>query len=94
MDLFGLLVFAVALEAVVEILRNAWDEDTRKRWTIASGIVFVIPVVAILVWSDDLNLVSDTGLDLDNDVVGGIITALAAGRLAQWVHTFYARTRA
>lgn len=94
MDVFGLLVFAVALEAVVEILKNAWDEDTRKGWTITSGIVLLIPVVAILVWSDDLNLLSGTGLDLDNDVVGGIVTALAVGRLAQWVHTFYARTRA
>jgi hypothetical protein len=91
-SLVALILAAVALEATVEILRNIWDADVRARWNISRLVVVAIAVVAVVVFSNEWTIVAGTGLDIDNIVIGQIITGLALARVVYWVHDFYKKT--
>lgn len=92
MDSLGAFVLgAIALEAVVHILGNIWDEEARADWSINALAYYVIPIVALFVADGD-SITSGLGLDFDVDALGTVITGLAAGRVAMWVGSFYTKT--
>lgn len=96
MDLSGLVIAAIALEAVVQLLRNIWDSDYRSRMldnmSLTGLAVVVIPLVTLFAVADEVNIADGLGLDLDTAWLGTIITALAAARVANWVHDLYNKT--
>ena len=93
MDTLGALIIAgVALEATVQILRNIWDADIRSSWNVTRGLVVIVALVAVIVFSDPpWNLVAGTGLDFGIEVVGTVMSGLALARVAAWLHDLYAR---
>lgn len=86
-----LIVAGIGLEAFVWLLRNLWDEEVRESWDITQGLTLIIAIVVALVFSD-WNLMETSGLDIDVDIVGRIMTALAIARVAMWVRGFYQMT--
>lgn len=86
---FALIVIGIALEALVQLLKNAWDADVRSSWTYTRAAVVIIPVAAA--WIAETNIVP-ASLAFDIDEVGYIISGLVVGRVAQWVHDLYKKT--
>ena len=97
MDTLATLVIgAIALEAVVQLLRNVWDSEYRSnmmdKMSLTGVVVIVIPLVTLLTVADDVNIADGLGLDLDQAWLGSVVTALAAARVANWVHDFYKKS--
>ena len=86
-----LIIAGIGLEAVVWLLRNLWDEEAREGWDITQGLTLIIAIVVALVFSD-WNLMETSGLDIDVDIIGRIMTGLAIARVAMWVRGFYQMT--
>ncbi len=87
----SLIVAGIGLEAFVWLIGNLWDEESRESWDITQGLTLIIAIVVALVFSD-WNLVELSGLDIDIDIIGRIMTALAVARVAMWVRGFYQMT--
>lgn len=90
MDLFfDLIMIGIALEALVQLIKNAWDADVRSNWTYTRIAVVVIPIAAAFIAEPEINY---AGLDFDKPWVGYLISGLVVGRVAQWVHDIYKKT--
>lgn len=87
----GFVLAAIALEAVVHIVRNVWDEGARSDWGTTTLAYYVIALAALFVANDASNSIADV-FDFDQDWLGTIITGLAAGRVAMWVNALYKKT--
>ena len=86
--LASFLLAAVGLEAAFQILRSVWDENVRKEWNFTRILMVIVAITAVTQFSD-WNVVSGSGLDLGQEFIGKVITALALVRLTQWVHNLY-----
>lgn len=87
--LIALIVIGIALEALVQLLKNAWDAEVRSSWTYTRAAAVVIPVVAAFMAKPDLHY---AGLTFDQPSLGYLISGLVVGRVAQWVHDIYKKT--
>jgi hypothetical protein len=88
--LAGLVIAAFALESTMEILRNIWDAKIRSVWNLTRAGMFAVALVTVVFFSD-WNLVRGTGLDLNLELLGRVITGLALGHGVYWVHEGYKR---
>ena len=88
--LASFILAAFALEAVMEILRNIWDPSVRAVWNF-TRLSVVILAVSLVVFFSDWNIVRGTGIDLNNEPLGRVITALALARGVYWMHEGYKR---
>ena len=86
----GFILAAFALEAAMEILRNLWDASVRAVWNFTRLSLFAVALVTVVFFSD-WNIVRGTGIDLNIEVLGRVITALALARGVYWVHEGYKR---
>ena len=85
----ALVLLGIALEAFVQLLKNAWDAEARSSWTVTRFVVVALPVIAALIAKPDFGF---AGLDFGQDFIGYIISGLVIGRIAQWVHDIYKKT--
>lgn len=91
METLGSFILAAfALEAAMEILRIIWDANVRSVWNFTRLSLFAVALVAVVFFSN-WNIVRGTGIDLNNEVLGRVITALALARGVYWVHEGYKR---
>lgn len=90
-NLAALILAGVALEAAFQILRMIWEPAVRKEWNFTRLLMLAVALGLIIPFSD-WNLVAGTGLDLGNEVIGKILSALALVRITQWVHELYKKT--
>ena len=86
---FALVMVGIALEALVQLLKNAWDADVRGSWTYTRITVVAIPVVAAFMTKPEINY---RGLAFDQPLLSYLISGLVVGRIAQWVHDIYKKT--
>ena len=85
----ALVMTGIALEALVQVIKNLWDADERANWNYTRFAVYLIPVVASFLVKPEIDLV---GLDFGVDSVGYLISGLVVARIAQWVHDIYKKT--
>ncbi|MGH2583237.1 MAG: hypothetical protein ACRDFQ_10140 [Anaerolineales bacterium] len=91
MEALGTFILAAfALEAAMEILRNIWDASVRSVWNFTRLSLFAVALVTVVVFSD-WNIVRGTGIDLNIEMLGRVITALALAHGVYWVHEGYKR---
>jgi hypothetical protein len=86
---FARVMVGIALEALVQLLKNAWDADLRSSWSYTRIAVVVIPVIAAFMTKPDINY---AGLAFDQPLLSYLISGLVVGRIAQWVHDIYKKT--
>lgn len=83
-DLGAIIVAALGLEALVQLLKNIWKEKTRNKWSITRAVVVLLAIAASIV--GDINFMADSGLDFGVNLLGQVLSGLALGRAANWVH--------
>jgi hypothetical protein len=92
MDALAALILAgIALESLFQVLRTIWEPAVRKEWNFTRTLMLLL-VVGIAIPFAEWNLVAGTGLDLGNEVIGRVLSALALVRITQWVHEAYKKT--
>ncbi|MCH7664284.1 MAG: hypothetical protein IH859_10520 [Chloroflexi bacterium] len=89
--LASFLLAAVGLEAAFQIFRTIWDENVRKEWNFTRLLMVIVAITAVTQFSE-WNVVSRSGLDLGQEFIGKVITALALARVTQWVHNLFIKT--
>ena len=85
----ALVMTGIALEALIQLLKNVWDADELATWNYTKFSVYLIPVVVAIIVKPD---VSFAGLDFDIDLLRYLISGLIVARIAQWVHAIYKKT--
>jgi hypothetical protein len=90
-DSLLLVPAAIALEATFQVLRMIWEPAVRDEWNFTRLLMLAVALVVVVGFSD-WNLVAGTGLDLGNELLGKVLSALALVRVTQWVHEIYKRT--
>ena len=85
----ALVMTGIALEALIQLLKNVWDADERATWNYTKFAVYLIPVVVAIIVKPE---VSFAGLDFDIDLLRYLISGLVVARIAQWVHDIYKKT--
>ena len=90
-ELAALIMAGIALESLFQVLRTIWEPAVRQEWNFTRTLMLLL-VLGIAIPFAEWNLVAGSGLDLGNDVIGRILSALALLRITQWLHEVYKKT--